>query len=162
IRPNAMMQKSDVMPLFIHNRPSSDLSFPASVGSMNTRTTILLIWMSVTPIGSSPLMPQARAGIVHDFDVQVHQPYQNLSNLTIYQDLNAMRDANPAKFDHAHPLYGRLLTHPGFFNRIDARWHKNEARFAHYHPFLWRVLDGAEQWTKMQGQPAPGNNNNGE
>ncbi|MDE2508343.1 MAG: PEP-CTERM sorting domain-containing protein [Planctomycetota bacterium] len=69
-------------------------------------------------------------------------PRQAARDIKVYNDVVAMRNANPTRFDQLHPFYKQLLTSQSFFDSIVNRWHLDQPRFEHWHPLLWRVLDG--------------------
>jgi hypothetical protein len=79
------------------------------------------------------------AGSIH-----LHQSKAELAaaDLRFYERVVAMRDLAPEKFDHVHPLAGRMLSDDRVYERLLDQWLAHPRRFELAHPCLWHVLDG--------------------
>ena len=67
------------------------------------------------------------------------------ADVRLYEELVATRDADPVKFDHDHPFYGRFLANPTIAEALVRRWEGHEQRFEYWHPYLSRILDGISE-----------------
>jgi len=63
-------------------------------------------------------------------------------DVRFYERVVTMRDLAPAKFDHVHPLTGRMLSDERVYVKLLHEWKEHPVRFELAHLCLWHVLDG--------------------
>jgi hypothetical protein len=82
-----------------------------------------------------------------------------LRNASIQMQLcdavTARRDLNPTRFDHNHPLIGRLLREPAFFQYALHLYNTHQARFTFYHHRLIPLLRGCAMMMKPPTGTSP-------
>jgi hypothetical protein len=64
------------------------------------------------------------------------------ADVRIYERVERMRELAPTKFDHIHPLAGRMLSNERVYEKLLRQWEDHPARFELAHPCLWHVLHG--------------------
>jgi PEP-CTERM motif len=75
--------------------------------------------------------------------------------LKFYEHEVMLRDAAPTKFDHVHPLAGRLLASEAVYEELLAKWEAHPARFEHNHACLWRLVYGDLIWHELHPPSLP-------
>jgi hypothetical protein len=64
------------------------------------------------------------------------------ADVRLYEQVERMRELAPAKFDHVHPLAGRMLSNERVYEKLLHQWTEHPLRFELAHPCLWHVLHG--------------------
>jgi len=62
--------------------------------------------------------------------------------IQLCEAVTARRDLNPSNFDHYHPLLGRLLSNPQFFDYALHLYNTHPSRFVFYHHHVIPVIRG--------------------
>jgi hypothetical protein len=64
------------------------------------------------------------------------------ADIRLYERDVHTRDLDVTRFDHNHPLLGKVLGHQQFFEQELHAWQSHPGVFDHEHPGLSRVLEG--------------------
>ena len=86
------------------------------------------------------LCTSVQAGSIHTHHSKAE--LESAADLRFYERVVYLRNLAPAKFDHVHPLTGRMLSDERVYEKLLDQWQDHPVRFELAHPCLWHALDG--------------------
>ncbi len=88
----------------------------------------------------------ARAGSIHS---PITKAEAREARILLYEHETSLRDANPAGFDHKHPVLGNLLAGEAGLGRFLSTHHFHHGLLCVHDPFIWRVVEGDILYHKL-------------